>query len=207
MHRALPARPDLDHYRKEAKVLLRAYRDGEQAAVGRAVGVLGEPARGRFLLSDAQYVIAAEHAHRSWSAVRRSIEVRRAAEARGRLEQVGAALAAARHGWGEEGEAVLDSGVSYRPGEPVRIIVRKRGYRYHIGDRGESVRKAGRPRGWLELAQRVAAEDGFNANRAGVVFVGVVEGRDIALLAVRLADTCLAVYGDLLDATDPPGGA
>ena len=49
------------------------------------------------------------------------------------------------------------------------------------------------------MAKRVVAEEGFNVNRAGVVFAPVVEGRDLALLALRLADTSRAVFAELLE--------
>jgi hypothetical protein len=58
---------------------------------------------------------------------------------------------------------------------------------------------AGKPSGWLPVAKRVVAEEGFNVNRAGVVFVPVVEGRDLAMLALRLADTSRAVFAELLE--------
>lgn len=58
---------------------------------------------------------------------------------------------------------------------------------------------AGKPSGWLPVAKRVVAEEGFNVNRAGVVFAPVVEGRDLAMLALRLADTSRAVFAELLE--------
>src|SRR2546428_666670 len=115
---------------------------------------------------------------------------------------VGAALAAARKTWGETGEILLDTGLTYGDGTAVEILIRKRGRRYDLGDRGVATRKAGPPRSWLETAERVVAEEGFNVNRAGVVFVPAVEGRDLAALALRLADTCLAVHSELLELAD-----
>jgi hypothetical protein len=94
---------------------------------------------------------------------------------------------------------VVDAGVAYRHGEPVLIRVRRRGRRYDITDDGGAVRLARRPPGWLERAEHVVSAEGFNVNRRGVVFVPAVAGRDIALLAVRLADTSRAVYLALLD--------
>jgi hypothetical protein len=49
---------DLEHERKEAKRLVRAFRAGEPEAVHRAEAVLGARARERFGLSDAQHVVA-----------------------------------------------------------------------------------------------------------------------------------------------------
>jgi predicted nucleic acid-binding protein len=52
---------------------------------------------------------------------------------------------------------------------------------------------AGRPPGWLEAAERVVAELGWNVNRSGVVSVQVVEGRDIDALVRRTGEASAAV--------------
>ena len=69
--RDLPDRPSLEYYRREAKELLRAHRGGDEAARDRVAGMLG--VRGRFLLADAQLVLAREHGFRSWSDLRRAV--------------------------------------------------------------------------------------------------------------------------------------
>lgn len=117
------------------------------------------------------------------------------------LEAVRGALDAARGSWGESGEATLDTGLEYATGEPVRVVVRKRGHRWTFGDSGRAVRLAGAPEGWLAAAERVVAEEGMNVNRAGVVFVPAVEGscRDLALLALRLGESSHAVFAELID--------
>lgn len=120
-----------------------------------------------------------------------------------RLERMRSRLAAARETWYPDGEIVLDSGLEYLPGEPVSVLVRRRGGRYAIGDGGAAVRKAGSPGGWLEVAERLVEEDALNVNRRGVVFVGAVEGRDVALLAWRVAGTSLALYQELLEIEVP----
>jgi hypothetical protein len=122
--------------------------------------------------------------------------------ARNRLEAIRTALNEARESWGESGEAMLETGQSFVPGEPTRIFVRKRGRNYDLDDRGRATQLAGKPTGWLPVAQRVVAEEGFNVNRAGVVFVPAFEGRDLALMALRLADTSRAVFAELLELTD-----
>jgi ankyrin repeat protein len=96
-------------------------------------------------------------------------------------------------------DALSGTGVTYGDGEPVRIRIRRRGRRIDIDDGGETVRRAGKPPGWREVAERLVAEEGFNVNRAGVVFVGAVEGRDVNALARRLAATCASLYGELLE--------
>ncbi len=73
-HAELPAHPDLEYYRKQAKQLLRSYEAGDAAARDRVAEVLGDRAAGRFLLSDAQFVLAQEHGFRTWPDFRADIE-------------------------------------------------------------------------------------------------------------------------------------
>jgi hypothetical protein len=98
-----------------------------------------------------------------------------------------------------DGEVVFEAGIEYRAGEPIRIRVRKRGNFFHLDDGGAAAARAGRPRGWFELIDRLVANEGFNVNRRGVVFVSVGRGRDLAALAVRLAECSRAVYAELLE--------
>jgi len=74
MHHELPARLDLDHYRKDAKALVRAYRAGDPDAHARVSEAIPRSRSDRFLLADAQRVIAAEHGHRTWGDFRRALE-------------------------------------------------------------------------------------------------------------------------------------
>src|SRR5206468_11393005 len=76
MHHELPARLDLEWYRKQAKELVRGWREREPDAVERVEEALGERAHDRFGLSDAQWVIAAEHGYRSWADFKRWVETR-----------------------------------------------------------------------------------------------------------------------------------
>src|SRR3954454_2685926 len=97
------------------------------------------------------------------------------------------------------------TGLSYSDGDAVVVRVRKRGRRYDIDDGGAAVaraRAAGTTPRWLEVAERVVAEDALNVNRRGVVFVGAVEGRDIDGLARGVAATSRAVESELLAADD-----
>jgi hypothetical protein len=118
------------------------------------------------------------------------------------LEIVRASLDAARATWGENGEAEIATGLAYGDSEPVVVYIRKRGRRYDLHDDGAAVRKAGKARGWLQLAEEVVAAEGFNVNRTGVVFVPAFEGRDLASLAARLAGTSLDVHAALLELRD-----
>ena len=77
-HFELPAHPDLEYYRKQAKHLQRAYETGDAAAQARVADVLGDRAAGRFLLSDAQFVLAQEHGFRTWAEFRVQIQARSA---------------------------------------------------------------------------------------------------------------------------------
>jgi len=103
-----------------------------------------------------------------------------------------------------EGAQLLETGLEYVPGQPVLVSMRKRGYRYDIDDRGEAVRLAGTPRGWLEAAKRVVLEYSLNVNRAGVVFVQGYEWRwrDLDELAQRIAATSVALHAELLELAD-----
>jgi hypothetical protein len=95
---------------------------------------------------------------------------------------------------------VIEPGLSYDGTEPVRIHVRTRDRRIDLDDGGRAVEKAAvGGRGWLPVAERVVAAEGFNVNRRGVVFVPVVAGRDIEELARRLAATSVDVYSALLE--------
>lgn len=77
-HFDVPARPNLEFYRKQAKHLRRAYVRGDAVVAARVADVLGERAADRFVLSDAQFVIAQEHGFRSWAEFRVHVETRSA---------------------------------------------------------------------------------------------------------------------------------
>jgi hypothetical protein len=102
----------------------------------------------------------------------------------------------------ETAEAVVQSALEYTPGEPIRVRVRKRGHRYDLDDDGRAVALVDRPRGWLDVADDVVAETGLNVNRAGLVFVSAVEGRDLGALAVKVAEASRGVYAELLEHRD-----
>ena len=64
----------VEHYRREAKALLRAVRRGDPAGAARARDALGDRVRDRFVLADALHVVAVEHRHRSWPAFKHDAE-------------------------------------------------------------------------------------------------------------------------------------
>jgi hypothetical protein len=115
------------------------------------------------------------------------------------LAAIRAALDAPWQDPGERGEVTINTGLTYRLDDPVRIRVRRRGRRYDLSDDGNAVARAEKPTGWLDVCDRLVAVDGFNVNRRGILFVPAVEGRDIAMLTLRLAQTSRAVYLALLE--------
>jgi hypothetical protein len=75
-HFELPAHPDLEYYRKQAKHLQRRYATGDAAAQARVADLLGDRAAERIQLSDAQFVLAQEHGFRTWAEFRAHIQSR-----------------------------------------------------------------------------------------------------------------------------------
>lgn len=72
---ALPSRPHIDHLRRQARDLLRAWRAGDAAALARAAPYrLPTPPR----LASAQLVIAREHGFDSWPKLAEAVELQRA---------------------------------------------------------------------------------------------------------------------------------
>jgi hypothetical protein len=97
--------------------------------------------------------------------------------------------------WADGEERVVETGA-------FPISIRKRGHWYHLDDRGEAVARArsvGATGDWLGIAEPVVAQEGFNVNRRGVVFVSAVEGRDLASFAERLGECAARVHAALLD--------
>jgi hypothetical protein len=73
---------------------------------------------------------------------------------------------------------------------------------YSFSDDARAVAAAGRPSGWLPVAQRVVGELDLNVNRRGVVFVASPDWRYdewLHSLIERVADASLAVYEALLE--------
>jgi hypothetical protein len=92
--------------------------------------------------------------------------------------------------------------VTYDGHEAVRVIARRRGDWVHFSDDARAVELAGRPPGWLPVAERVVSELALNVNRRGVVFVSSPESRPEEWrrsLEERVADASLAVYEALLE--------
>lgn len=162
----------MEQYRKQAKSLVRAFRAGDVEAVRRAEAVLGERARQRFLLSDAQHVVAREAGHRTWPELKRAED---------------------------RAEWTVDSGLAWSDGEPVLVRVRRRGRNHDVDDMGEAARRAGRPPGWREAAHRAVVEEWWlNVDRSGRVFVECRRER-LDWVVARVAGASLALYLALLE--------
>ena len=67
----LPARPSLDHLRREARDLLRAAQAGDPAAAGRIRAVSAVPT-----LASAQLALAREYGFASWARLKAEVEAR-----------------------------------------------------------------------------------------------------------------------------------
>jgi|GEM_PF-2786236 hypothetical protein len=75
-HKILPGDANLEHLKKQAKKLLKAYRKGDAAALARAQAHCDG---GEFTLNDAQFVVAREYGFGSWP---RLMEIFETAEGR-----------------------------------------------------------------------------------------------------------------------------
>jgi len=67
----LPARPNLDHLRREARELLRAAQSGDTAAVGRIRAVSADQT-----LASAQLAVAREYGFASWARLKTEVQTR-----------------------------------------------------------------------------------------------------------------------------------
>ena len=98
-------------------------------------------------------------------------------------------------------DRLLDSGLLYSDGDPVVIRVRFHGRHYRLDDNGAAVAKAraaGTTDRWLEIAERVAAENALDVNRRGVVFTSGIREAQIEAVAARVARSSRAVESELL---------
>ena len=100
-------------------------------------------------------------------------------------------------------EAIVDTGLEYRPGDPVRVRIVRHGGRVAVTDDGAAVERAGRPDGWRDIARRI--DDGLvvNVSRQGVVSLPVVgAGPGLEPIVRRIGAASLALYQDLLELED-----
>ena len=104
----------------------------------------------------------------------------------------------------DSGWAVIATSREWLAGQPVEIFLRRRGYWTELDDGGEAIHRSGKPEGWLEAADRIAATEGMNVSRNGVVGVkyGERSGHDPDEITGRLAHTARAIYLTLLDLSE-----
>ena len=82
MKKYLPSRPNLDQLKNQAKTLLKSYKSGNPDAIQRikeshprfAKAAEDHIRTAKFLLSDAQLVVAREHAFPSWPRLKEHVE-------------------------------------------------------------------------------------------------------------------------------------
>jgi hypothetical protein len=97
-------------------------------------------------------------------------------------------------------DAVVDTGLSYVPGDPVLVHVQHRDHRTTVTDDGGAVARAGHPAGWRNVADRLADELDVNITRQGIVCLPVVPvGPPEDAIVQRIAGASLALYQDLLE--------
>jgi len=97
-------------------------------------------------------------------------------------------------------ETVIDAGLEYRPGDPVRVRVVRRERRTSVTDDGAAISEAGRPLRWREAADRLERELDVNFSQRGVVALPVVAaGPGVEAIVQRIAAASLAFYQELLE--------
>jgi hypothetical protein len=97
-------------------------------------------------------------------------------------------------------ETLVDSGLQYRPGDPVLVRVVRREQRTSVSDDGTAIAKAGRPPRWREIADRVEHASVVNVSPHGVVSLPVVAvGPGFEAVVRRIAEASLDLYQGLLE--------
>jgi hypothetical protein len=97
-------------------------------------------------------------------------------------------------------ESVVETGLEYRPGDPVRVWVVRRERRVSVSDGGAALQRAGAVSGWRRACDRVHAELDVNISRGGVVWLPVVAvGPSERDVAHRIARASLIFFQELLE--------
>ena len=97
-------------------------------------------------------------------------------------------------------ETVIDAGLEYRPGDPVRVRVVRRERRTSVTDDGAAISKARRPPRWRQAAHRLERELDVNFSHRGLVSLPVVAaGPGVEAIVARIAAASLAFYQELLE--------
>jgi hypothetical protein len=127
----LPARPSLEHLRKQAKELLRAYRAGDGVAVGRfraQIPRLADPVpHDEMILADAQFALAREYGFENWAELVHHVAATQLAEDRlGQFEQLAEDFVAAYQGDAEALDRLNDIFPRSFTPDQLRELVRQR---------------------------------------------------------------------------------
>jgi Ankyrin repeats (3 copies) len=97
-------------------------------------------------------------------------------------------------------ETITNTGLAYRPGEPVRLRVTRRERRLTVSDDGVALAQAGRPAGWRPVAERLERELDVNVSGSGVVWLPIVAaGPPLDVIEQRIAQASLTFYQELLE--------
>jgi hypothetical protein len=97
-------------------------------------------------------------------------------------------------------ESMMQTGMEYRPGDPVRVWVRRRDRRVTVSDHGAALQRAGSAVAWRRACAPVHAELDVNITRAGVVWLPVVDvGPGEPEVVRRIARASLIFYQELLE--------
>lgn len=100
-------------------------------------------------------------------------------------------------------DELLDTGLEFRPGDPVHVRVVHRDRRTHVTDDGAAISRAGSPARWQEVAHRLGRELDVNISRHGVISLPVVRaGPPEPEVARRIAAASRAFYQELLELPD-----
>jgi hypothetical protein len=94
----------------------------------------------------------------------------------------------------------VDTGLHYRPGDPVRVWVVRRAHRVTVSDRATALDRAAVSLPWRPVADRLARELNVNVNGSGAVWLPVVRaGPGEDAIIERIGRASLSFYEDLLD--------
>src|SRR5258708_15315440 len=74
MSRELPAKPNLEHLKEQAKDLLRKIQQGEPGAIERVRSLISFSAPASLKLADAQHVIARDYGFSSWPKLKEHVD-------------------------------------------------------------------------------------------------------------------------------------
>jgi hypothetical protein len=97
-------------------------------------------------------------------------------------------------------DTLIDTGLAYGPGDPVRVRVQHRERRITVTDDGAAIRRAGRPQGWHDAIDRVHGEIDVNISRDGVISLPVVAvGPGERAIVHRIGEASLSLYQELLE--------